>query len=388
MQTENVHATARQMAQGGEQAAAALQSLSRAMQGLQSSWKGGSGEEFGLEAQDVLRRLNVQTDYLLELAARVEREATEWEQVDRQGIGAAVPGAAGPSANALPLVAVSSIASLFVGLPAWLTSFLNRFFPSEPIISPLPDEPRVIPSPVTPPTTPAETKSKLGELMEKAEKERQEKERLEKEKLEQEKLERERLEKEKQEAERKKQEEAAKPKYISQYPARADDGTYLVGQEKNDSCAIASTKMALQRAGIDSTESDLRTASHKLDGGYENTSKWGTNPSSLDDLVNTKYADKAVAEYKDPGSQTVSNLDAATNDGKGVVVSVKNTEWFGAANAHSVTVVDVTTVDGKQMVLVNDPWPPGEGKRLSIPADDFNRAWYGDAMYVSPKKQE
>jgi hypothetical protein len=39
-------------------------------------------------------------------------------------------------------------------------------------------------------------------------------------------------------------------------------------------------------------------------------------------------------------------------------------------------------------VLVNDPWPPGEGKRLSVPAEDFEKAWWGDAMYVSKKVQE
>lgn len=373
MQTENVHATARQMTQTGQQAASSVQSLSQALQSLQSTWKGGGSEEFGMEAQDLLHRLNAQTDYLLELSARVEREATEWEEADRQGIAVAGAGVFSMSAKALPMLTVSSIAGLFAGLPSWLSPFLSRFFPQDAIVSPLPDETPAVPSLVTPPTTPSDRKTKFGELIEKAEKERQEKERLEKEQ---------------QEAERKKQEEAERPKYISQFPARADDGTYLVGQEKDDSCAMASTKMALQRAGVDASESDLRSASHKIDGGYENASKWGTNPSTLDDLVNTKYGDKAVAEYKDPGSQSVNNLDAATNDGKGVVVSVKSSEWFGSAKAHSVTVVDVTTENGKQVVLVNDPWPPGDGKRLTIPAEDFERAWYGDAMYVSPKPKE
>jgi len=374
MQTETVRATARQMAHTGEQAASAVQSLGRAVQGLQSSWKGGSSEEFGLEAQDLLRRLNAQTDYLLELAGRVEREATEWEETDRQGIAAAGAGASALSAKVLPILTFSSITTFLATLPAWLSSFLNRFFPSEPIISPVPDEQTVVSPPVTQPTPPSETKSKLGELLEKAEKDRQEKEKLEQAQN---------------ESEAKKQEEASKPEYIKDYPARADDGTYLVGQEKKDSCSMASTKMALQRAGVDVTESDLRSASSKLDDGYENNdSKWGTNPSTLDDLVNTKYGEKATAEYKDPGSQSVSDLDTATNDSKGVVVSVKNSEWFGSSKAHSVTVVDVTTENGKQVVLVNDPWPPGEGKRLAIPADDFNQAWYGDAMYVTPKKQE
>lgn len=183
--------------------------------------------------------------------------------------------------------------------------------------------------------------------------------------------------------------QAPKPDHIKDYPARADDGTYLVGQEKNDSCSIASTKMALERVGVDAKESDLRTDSSEIDGGYQdNNSKWGTNPSTLDDLVNNNFGDSASANYNDPGTQSIADLDKASNDGNGIVVSVKNSEWFGEANAHSVTVVDVTTENGEQMVQVNDPWPPGSGKRLSVPAADFERAWYGDAMYVSKKVKE
>lgn len=70
----------------------------------------------------------------------------------------------------------------------------------------------------------------LANLIDKAKKEQEEKERLEKERL---------------EKESKKAAETPKPKYISQYSSREDDGTYLVGQEKSDFCSIASTKMAI-----------------------------------------------------------------------------------------------------------------------------------------------
>lgn len=220
-----------------------------------------------------------------------------------------------------------------------------------------------------PTTTPA--KSKFGELLDKAEKERQAQEQQRLAELEAEKQAR----------------EKDLPKIISDYPSRSDDGTFLSGQEKNDSCSMASTRMALQRAtGTQVTEADLRTASTKTDGGYQNNpNKWGTNPSSLDDLINTHYSDIAEATYSNPNTQSVKDIERAASDGKGIVVSVRNSEWFGSSKAHSVTVVGVETENGQQMILVNDPWPPGEGKKLSVPASEFERAWYGDAAYISAK---
>jgi hypothetical protein len=232
--------------------------------------------------------------------------------------------------------------------------------------------PNIQPSPEqveTSPTTPV--KSKFGELLEKAEKERQAQEQQRLAELEGEK-------------------QAKKkdlPKIISDYPARSDDGTFMSGQEKGDSCSIASTRMALQRAtGTQVKESDLRTASSNMDGGYQNNAnKWGTNPSSLDDLINTHHSDIAEATYSNPNTQSVDDLERAASDGKGIVVSVRNSEWFGSSRAHSVTVVGVETKNDQQMVIVNDPWPPGEGKKLSVPASEFDRAWYGDATYITAK---
>jgi len=380
MQTESVHSIARQMAQNGERTAQAVNSLSRAIQSLESTWDGGSSEAFGMEMQDILRHLNTQAEMLMELAARVEREAAEWEETDRDGFGdlkgtitSGMPGLPGfPVIK--PSWVIPWIVTTFVVLPPWLIDWLDRFFPQPPIISPIPDDTVVTPPSSTPTTESKDSKSKLGELMDKAREEEERKKAEQKQAEESQKPD---------EAPKEKEAEQPKPAHISDYPAREDDGTYLVGQEKGDSCAIASTKMVLHDLDVDVSESDLRDASNEIDGGYQNGKKWGTNPSSLDDLVNNKYGDKVTAEYN--GSQTVANLETAANDGKGIVVTVKNSEWFGSSEAHSVTVVGVTTENGKQMVLVNDPWPPGEGKRLSIPAEDFEGAWYGDAMYVSKK---
>jgi len=176
MQTEAVRTTARQMAQNGEQTALALQSLSRAVQALQSSWKGGSSEEFGMQAQDIVRRLNTQADILLELAGRVDREVTEWEETDQRGASilqsnrmsgawfgnAAMPMTAGGWTADLfpisiaPLMTSVSLAPFLTNLPAWLSRLLDRFFPPATIISPLPD---VSSQSTGPGTTP------LGELL-------------------------------------------------------------------------------------------------------------------------------------------------------------------------------------------------------------------------------
>ena len=232
--------------------------------------------------------------------------------------------------------------------------------------------PNIRPSPEqieTRTATPA--KSKLGELLEKAEKERQAQEQQRLAELEAEKQ----------------AKEIDYPRIISDYPSRSDDGTFLSGQEKGDSCSMASTRMALQRAtGIQVKEADLRIASSKMDGGYQNNAnKWGTTSSSLDDLVNTHYSDIAEATYSNQNTQSVNDLKKAASDGKGIVVSVRNSEWIGDSKAHSVTVVGVETKNGQQKVLVNDPYR--EGKRLSVPVSDFERAWYGDATYITAKPQ-
>ena len=365
METESVHATAQQMIRSAAQLAAQLQDLQSTTQRLDMAWQSRNSEKFNAEMQGLVNRLKAQQNILTELAMRVEREANEWEEVDQRGGAGA--GQAGGNLSSSQVAISVSIVSFFTGLPIWLSAWLAKFFPEAKIVSPLAENP-----PTTAPnanSTSSQPSSKLGELMDKAKKEQEENARLEKERLEKEKA-----------------AETPKPKYISQYPAREADDTYLVGQEKNDSCAMASTKMAIERAtGVEINESDLRKESHAIDGGYENKTKWGTDPSSMDDLVNTKHGDIATASYSNPGTQTVADLEKAANEGKGIVVDIKNSEWFGSANAHAVTVVGVTTKDGQQYVLVNDPWPPGVGKRLSIPASDFEKAWYGDANYISKK---
>lgn len=366
LQTDSARVSAQSLNQSGASLRDCLQELSNASRRLDSAWQGGDKDFFSSEMLSLLRNFDARQEELAVLVSRLEREITEWEETDQRGAagwrgpasgGLEIPG------SSLGLAASISVASLLTGLPVWLSSFLQRFFPEAPVVSPIADEIQA-PLPVMD-TTVSTPKTKFGDLIEKAAKEKETAEEL-------------------------KPPETPLPAHVNDYPAREDDGTFLTGQENNDSCSMASTRMALQRAtGVEATESDLRDASSELEGGYrDNANKWGTSPSTLDDLVNTEYADVADATYNDPGTQTITNLDTAAENGQGIVVSVRNTEWFGSPASHSVTVVGVETENGQQMVLVNDPWPQGEGKRISVPADVFERAWYGDAMYITRDAQE
>src|SRR5512134_1584605 len=85
MQTEMVRSAARQMRQISEQSHAEIQMLVRAAKSLEATWRSGSSDEFLFDATEVIRRLRVQYELLMVLAERVEGEASEWEQVDRNG---------------------------------------------------------------------------------------------------------------------------------------------------------------------------------------------------------------------------------------------------------------------------------------------------------------
>jgi uncharacterized protein YukE len=192
MQTESVYSSARQMAQSATQADAALQSLQRAMQGLDYIWQGGSSDEFSAQAQEMLRLMGAKNEELVLLAERVKSEVTEWEQVDQRGaasmrgIGSfpllrqthfALSAGGGQSEvpfynnTILPIFTALSAVPLLSGLPGWLDSFLDKYFPEHEIKSPIPEEDAPAstplsttfgdllnePPPVTEPAQPTET---------------------------------------------------------------------------------------------------------------------------------------------------------------------------------------------------------------------------------------
>ncbi|MFZ5858016.1 MAG: C39 family peptidase [Chloroflexota bacterium] len=153
------------------------QSLRRALQSLDMSWQGGGQEQFVAQAKALLRNLETQADALQFLAGRLEREVTEWEQTDQRGASSfrgsisqavfyarlGLPFTGGTSdipflgQTILPMFTAISTIPFLTGLPVWLNSFLDKFFPPPTIVSPIPEG--------TVPETPA-VASPFGKLLE------------------------------------------------------------------------------------------------------------------------------------------------------------------------------------------------------------------------------
>lgn len=152
------HQTAASLKQNALAMLDEAQLLRRAIQNLSMSWQGGGQEEFSAQAGALLRKLESQVETLQVLAERLEREVTEWEETDRRGAAAFrgsgrgalflgyAPFTAGPGESAffsrpvLPVFTALSVVSFLSGLPAWMNSLLERFFPPPAIVSPIPDE--------------------------------------------------------------------------------------------------------------------------------------------------------------------------------------------------------------------------------------------------------
>ncbi|MFZ5903235.1 MAG: C39 family peptidase [Chloroflexota bacterium] len=155
------------------------QLLRRALQSLEMSWQGGGQEQFAAQAKALLRNLETQADALQILANRLEREVTEWEQTDQRGASAfrgsssvaafyarlGLPFTGGASEfpflgqAILPMFTAISTMPFLTGLPAWLNSLLDKFFPPPTIVSPIPEG--------TVPETPG-VASPFGKLLEEA----------------------------------------------------------------------------------------------------------------------------------------------------------------------------------------------------------------------------
>jgi uncharacterized protein YukE/predicted double-glycine peptidase len=162
LEAERGHLTGQALRSSGSSLAACLQELASATRRLDSAWQGGDGPEFSFEMAALLRRLNDQQDELDLLATRLEREISEWENVDQRGASSwqggralaewlaaqvSLPVAGGQTGGTwpasipiLPLMTAISIGEFIGGLPAWLKDLLDKWFPAKPIISPLPDE--------------------------------------------------------------------------------------------------------------------------------------------------------------------------------------------------------------------------------------------------------
>jgi uncharacterized protein YukE len=162
LQTENGHQTASMLKQNGAVCLEEVQGLQRALQNLEMSWQGNAQIEFTAQANSLVRQLLAQIDALQMLAEKLEREVIEWEETDRRGgqsfpmsgsalfLGISPPifsgGANGitwPATGVVPLFAGLSVGSLWQGVPAWLRSFLDRFYTPAEIVSPIAEGPAV-----------------------------------------------------------------------------------------------------------------------------------------------------------------------------------------------------------------------------------------------------
>ena len=159
LETEIARVAARRLSQDGQALSAELRALRNALGVLDESWQGGGQEEFDADASDLLRSLDAQSEAILYLTARLQREIQEWEETDQRGAaalhgvrsaatyyaGLGLPfagGAAGSSSlwqSILPMFTAVSITSFLSGLPTWLDSLLECFFPPPTLISPIPE---------------------------------------------------------------------------------------------------------------------------------------------------------------------------------------------------------------------------------------------------------
>lgn len=158
MQIETVRSTALEMKQSSEAMSAEMQALRASIQRLVTAWDSSASDQFQSEAENLLRQLMQQQENLSFLAERVMREVQEWEDVDTRGaqsmragntafVAFGLPTAGGlgslPFLNngaILPLFTAISAIPLLSGLPAWLNSFLDKFFVPPAIVSPVPSE--------------------------------------------------------------------------------------------------------------------------------------------------------------------------------------------------------------------------------------------------------
>jgi len=140
IQPENLHDAARQMTQNAAQVQSGMENMKSQMQQLAYAWQGPSSDEFNGEAQRLLSGMRQQAELLEQLGGRVERTASDWEQLDQRGASTFLSSGVGLlgflpfSAGAIGLIPVMalplSISSWQTGLPTWLGDQIKRLFPS------------------------------------------------------------------------------------------------------------------------------------------------------------------------------------------------------------------------------------------------------------------
>lgn len=364
------HQTATTLKQNSLAVQDEAQSLRRAIQTLSTSWQGGGQEQFSAQANALLRTLEAQADALQILASRLEREVTEWEQTDQRGAAAFrgvggdasffmanVPLTGGQADNVffsratiLPVFTALTVIPFISGLPAWLNSFLERFFPPPTIASPFSKEAE---TPVA--EEPAKT-SRLGELL-----------------------------KETAPGAPSAQETDSSPSPADDYDVYYDIPPQAQGKLYGSAaCLPTSISMALDY--FHTQDSANRAASPTdligmLDQG-DGTEGRGVSVDKMnDDLAELGY-------QSDVSSSDMDGLTAALKDGPVIVNSkvglvsapARNITPSGSTN-HAILVKAISA----DAVVVNDPW---SGTEKVFSRDTFAKIWKGGGNYMTVIRPE
>lgn len=353
LQTENGYQTAAALKQNAAIALEEVQALQRAIQNLASSWQGGAQGEFTYEANAVVRQLQNQIMLLQTLADRLQSEIREWEEVDQRGAaswrgmgaisifnsGVALPFAGGLGNSTfynkaiLPLFTTLSVIPLLSGLPAWLNSFLDKFFQKPEIASPIVDEPTQI--------------SRLGELL--------------------------------------KETPQADPSTQAAPSPSNDYDTYYNLPPKSQgvlygSAACLPTSMSMVLDHYHSQDTANQTASPNdligmLDQGDGTVGNGVGLDRMNDDLAELGYHSTVNTGNMDDLSNALKDGPVIVNSKVGLVSApVRDIQANGSTN-HAIVVKAINA----DTVLVNDPW---SGTEKSFSRETFEKIWTGGGNYM------
>ncbi len=369
MQTETVLSAALGMKQSSETMLAETQALRASVQRLVTAWDSSASDQFQSEAETLLRQLMQQQENLSFLTERVTREIQEWEDVDTRGaqsmrsgntafaaFGLPTAGGLGslPFLNngaILPLFTAISAIPLLSGLPAWLNSFLDKFFVPPAIVSPIADFPNTVEpgalQRLIDEKLPAQPKTTLGNPPAEPP----------------------------QATESAQPAEPPKPVYDTSYDIPAKSQGTLYGSA---ACLPTSASMVLDH--FHAQNADNQTASPDaligmLDKG---DGTWG-NGIGLDKMND----DLAELGYKTTiSSGNMDDLGTALKDGPVIVnshvglVSVPARDITANGSVNHAILVKAINSDS---VVVNDPW---SGTEKIFPRSTFEQIWNGGSNYM------
>jgi hypothetical protein len=381
LEPEAARQAVHQLRQNAEEMQLSIDALGKTIQRLNSSWVSTRALGFNLGAGDLNRKLVLSSDDLMRLSLSMENEIDEWLSMDEKGkrlfqlpltnvlfLGTAGGGAIsvswlegllgsiGISGISLPAGwGVASIGALIGSLPVWLQDWMKSIFgESDPVISPVVEEPVIEPPHVT-----------FGDLLK---------------------------EEATPSAQLPETSEPAAPATTAAQPAAqpetpdtsttTDSYGYVVPVLSQGtlygSAACFPTSVAMVTGYFHNQDAnDPALAANDLIKSMDNgdgTYGVGIGLDKLNDEIDSMG-------YQSPEIKVNANIDdlkSALDTGPVIVntgVKVTSVDGVrgigGAGNTNHAMVVKGISADGTQ-VKVNDPW---SGKEIDYSTDDFNKIW-------------